>query len=72
MRKNKAIFNVKKLSLQHVLKLNALKKHAKLEIEQQKEKAVAAIREQVASLSVLIASKVIEKELNAARSRETY
>ena len=41
-----------------------LKESAKLEIEQQKEKAVTAIREQVASLSVLIASKVIEKELN--------
>lgn len=42
-----------------------IKEAAKLEIEQQKEKAVSAIREQVASLSVLIASKVIEKELNA-------
>ncbi len=31
------------------------------EIEQQKDQAVAALREQVASLSVLIASKVIEK-----------
>ena len=41
-----------------------LKETAKLEIEQQKENAVAAIREQVASLSVLIASKVIEKELS--------
>lgn len=43
---------------------NRLKENAKLEIEQQKEKAVTAIREQVASLSVLIASKVIEKELS--------
>jgi F-type H+-transporting ATPase subunit b len=43
-----------------------IKEAAKLEIEQQKEKAVAAIRAQVASLSVLIASKVIEKELSAA------
>jgi F-type H+-transporting ATPase subunit b len=43
-----------------------LKENAKLEIEQQKEKAVTAIKEQVASLSVLIATKVIEKELNAA------
>jgi F-type H+-transporting ATPase subunit b len=42
-----------------------IKEAAKLEIDQQKEKAVAAIREQVASLSVLIASKVIEKELSA-------
>ncbi|CAM3838338.1 F0F1 ATP synthase subunit B [Mesobacillus zeae] len=43
-----------------------IKEAAKLEIETQKEKAVAAIREQVASLSVMIASKVIEKELSAA------
>jgi F-type H+-transporting ATPase subunit b len=42
-----------------------IKDAAKREIEQEKEKAVAAIREQVASLSVLIASKVIEKELTA-------
>jgi len=41
-----------------------MKESAKLEIEQQKEQAVTAIREQVASLSVLIASKVIEKELS--------
>lgn len=40
------------------------KETAKIEIEQQKEKAVSAIREQVASLSVMIASKVIEKELS--------
>jgi F-type H+-transporting ATPase subunit b len=42
-----------------------IKDTAKREIEQEKEKAVATIREQVASLSVLIASKVIEKELTA-------
>lgn len=41
-----------------------LKESARLEIEQQKEEAVTALREQVASLSVMIASKVIEKELN--------
>ncbi|WP_445488871.1 F0F1 ATP synthase subunit B [Niallia sp. 03133] len=40
-----------------------VKSAALLEIDQQKEKAVAAIRDQVSSLSVLIASKVIEKEL---------
>jgi len=39
---------------------------AKLDIDQQKAKAVAAIREQVAHLSVMIASKVIEKELSEA------
>ncbi len=43
-----------------------IKQSAKLEIETQKENAVSAIREQVASLSVLIATKVIEKELTAA------
>jgi F-type H+-transporting ATPase subunit b len=41
-----------------------LKNAAKLEIEQEKAKAVAALREQVASLSVMIASKVIEKEIS--------
>ena len=66
MRKSKAIFNVKKSLRQLVQKSERIKESAKLEIEQQKEKAVAAIREQVASLSVLIASKVIEKELTAA------
>ena len=42
-----------------------MKESAKREIETEKEKAVTALREQVASLSVLIASKVIEKELSA-------
>ncbi|MFY4775242.1 F0F1 ATP synthase subunit B [Metabacillus sp. RGM 3146] len=41
-----------------------LKEAALKEIQQEKEQAVSALREQVASLSVLIASKVIEKELN--------
>lgn len=41
-----------------------MKESAIKEITQEREKAVAALREQVASLSVLIASKVIEKELN--------
>ncbi|WP_230500133.1 F0F1 ATP synthase subunit B [Sutcliffiella rhizosphaerae] len=41
-----------------------LKEAARKEIIQEKEQAVVALREQVASLSVLIASKVIEKELN--------
>lgn len=41
-----------------------LKDGALKEIEQEKEKAVTALRGQVASLSVLIASKVIEKELD--------
>ncbi|MFJ5623566.1 F0F1 ATP synthase subunit B [Peribacillus loiseleuriae] len=41
-----------------------LKESAKREIIQEREKAVVVLREQVASLSVLIASKVIEKELS--------
>lgn len=41
-----------------------LKESAKQEIQTQKEQAITALREQVASLSVLIASKVIEKELS--------
>lgn len=43
-----------------------LKETAKLEIAQERDKAMDALREQVASLSVMIASKVIEKELSAA------
>lgn len=41
-----------------------MKESARIEIEQQKQEAIGALREQVASLSVMIASKVIEKELN--------
>jgi len=40
-----------------------MKESARLEIQSEKEKAVRELRDQVASLSVLIASKVIEKEL---------
>ncbi|MCT2535091.1 F0F1 ATP synthase subunit B [Aquibacillus koreensis] len=42
-----------------------LKKSAQEDIENEKEKAIQALQEQVASLSVQIASKVIEKEINA-------
>jgi F-type H+-transporting ATPase subunit b len=41
-----------------------LKEAALAEIQREKEQAVASLREQVASLSVLIATKVIEKELD--------
>ncbi|WP_227937042.1 F0F1 ATP synthase subunit B [Alkalihalobacillus deserti] len=41
-----------------------VKDSALAEIQREKEQAVTALREQVASLSVLIASKVIEKELD--------
>ncbi|WP_188383254.1 F0F1 ATP synthase subunit B [Ornithinibacillus halotolerans] len=42
-----------------------IKKAAQAEIQNEKEKALQALQDQVASLSVLIASKVIEKELSA-------
>ncbi|MFZ7887760.1 F0F1 ATP synthase subunit B [Bacillus subtilis] len=41
-----------------------LKEAARTEIVKEKEQAVSVLREQVASLSVMIASKVIEKELD--------
>ncbi len=41
-----------------------IKKQAQQEIQNEKEQALQALQDQVASLSVLIASKVIEKELN--------
>jgi len=42
-----------------------LKEAARADIENEKEKALQALQDKVSSLSVLIASKVIEKELNA-------
>ncbi|WP_036768942.1 F0F1 ATP synthase subunit B [Pontibacillus halophilus] len=42
-----------------------IKESARQEIETEKDKAVQALQDQVASLSVRIASKVIEKELTA-------
>ncbi|ASK62085.1 ATP synthase F0 subunit B [Virgibacillus phasianinus] len=42
-----------------------IKISAQEEIKTEKEKAIQALQDKVASLSVLIASKVIEKEINA-------
>ncbi|TXL66633.1 F0F1 ATP synthase subunit B [Cerasibacillus terrae] len=42
-----------------------LKEAAEADIQNEKEKAIQALQDQVASLSVLIASKVIEKEISA-------
>lgn len=41
-----------------------IKESAREEIGQEKEKAIQALKDQVASMSVMIASKVIEKELS--------
>lgn len=41
-----------------------MKEIALAEINQEKESAISALREQVSTLSVLVASKVIEKELD--------
>ncbi|MDQ0257195.1 F-type H+-transporting ATPase subunit b [Evansella vedderi] len=41
-----------------------IKETAIAEINQEKEQAISALREQVSTLSVLVATKVIEKELN--------
>ena len=48
------------------LEAERLKETAQADIQNEKEKAIQALQDQVASLSVLIASKVIEKELNTA------
>ncbi|MET3699007.1 ATP synthase F0 subcomplex B subunit [Bacillus oleivorans] len=47
-----------------------MKEAAKREITQEKEQAIASLREQVASLSVMIASKVIEKNLSVAEQED--
>ncbi|MCA0971021.1 F0F1 ATP synthase subunit B [Halobacillus litoralis] len=41
-----------------------IKESARQEIEQERDKAVQTLKDQVASMSVMIASKVIEKELS--------
>ncbi|MEN1967683.1 F0F1 ATP synthase subunit B [Lentibacillus sp. N15] len=43
-----------------------IKQAAQEEIQNEKEKAIQALQDKVASLSVLIASKVIEKEISAS------
>ncbi|OEH85439.1 ATP synthase F0 subunit B [Desulfuribacillus stibiiarsenatis] len=43
-----------------------LKENAKQEIVKEKDQALAELRNQVGSLSVLIASKIIEKDMNEA------
>lgn len=47
-----------------------IKKEAVAEIEREKEAAINSLKEQVASLSVMIASKVIEKELDEKGQEE--
>lgn len=47
-----------------------IKKEALAEIEREKEEAINSLKEQVASLSVMIAAKVIEKELDEKAQEE--
>lgn len=68
------VANAKKVSEQQTeeaikaakLEAERIKESALAEIKREKEQAVSALREQVASLSVLVATKVIEKELDEA------
>ena len=47
-----------------------MKDSALAEIKREKEQAVSALREQVGSLSVLVATKVIERELDEAAQKK--
>ncbi|WP_275899602.1 F0F1 ATP synthase subunit B [Bacillus piscicola] len=47
-----------------------VKENALAEISREKEQAVAELREQVGSLSVLIATKIIEKELDEKQQEQ--
>lgn len=47
------------------LEAERIKQQAQVDIQNEKEQAILALQAQVASLSVLVASKVIEKEINA-------
>ncbi|WCK54347.1 F0F1 ATP synthase subunit B [Aneurinibacillus sp. Ricciae_BoGa-3] len=44
---------------------------AKVEINREKDKALSSVRDQVAGLSVLLASKIIEREMTEAQQQET-
>jgi F-type H+-transporting ATPase subunit b len=48
-----------------------LLEEAKVEISRERDKAVANVRDQVASLSVLLASKIIEKQMDEKTQQET-
>ena len=66
------VANAKKISEQQTeemikaakVEAERMKDIALAEIKREKEQAVSALREQVATLSVLVATKVIEKELD--------
>ncbi|MEV3185228.1 F0F1 ATP synthase subunit B [Paenibacillus larvae] len=47
-----------------------IKEEAVRDIESEKNKAIAALREQVGDMSVLIASKVLEKEVDAGEQQK--
>lgn len=47
-----------------------VKENALAEISREKEQAVAELREQVGSLSVMIATKIIEKELDEKQQKQ--
>jgi len=49
---------------------NRIKEEALKEIENEKNKAVAALRSQVSAMSVLIASKIIEKQIDEKSQKE--
>lgn len=52
------------------LEASRIKQSAQEEIENEKEKAIQTLQDKVASLSVLIAGKVIEKEISAQDQEE--
>lgn len=72
------VANAKKLSEQQTeemiqsakVEAERMKDIALAEIKREKEQAVTALREQVASLSVLVATKVIERELDEKAQAE--
>jgi F-type H+-transporting ATPase subunit b len=49
---------------------NRLKEEALKDIENEKNKAIAALRSQVSGMSVLIASKIIEKQIDEKSQQE--
>ena len=66
---NKVKHNVKILLHQPAHEVGRMKEEATLEIASEKEKAIAAVREEFVSLSILAASKVLGKELSEDDNR---
>lgn len=69
--KKQAEIEASEIIAQNQQNAQRLLEDAKIEINREKEKAISSVRDQVAGLSVLLASKIIEKEMTEAEQQQT-